>query len=103
EAEGFEVYGIRRPSSIHGLLAPRVESLFANNNLYWGINPLMNWYTFNVFKKVTKDGSIQYLKKDEHRRKTDGFQALIHALYKASEILTDDIDFFLDEIEFTNY
>lgn len=35
EAEGFEVYGIRRPSSIHGLLAPRVESLFANNNLYW--------------------------------------------------------------------
>ncbi|MEB6797972.1 terminase large subunit [Staphylococcus aureus] len=103
EAEGFEVHGIRRPSSIHGLLAPRVESLFANNNLYWGINPLMNWYTFNVFKKVTKDGSIQYLKKDEHRRKTDGFQALIHALYKASEILTDDIDFFLDEIEFTNY
>lgn len=100
EAEGFTVHAIRKPSSIHGLLAPRVESLFANNNLFWGINPLMNWYTFNVYKTVTKDGTIQYLKKDEHRRKTDGFQAFIHALYKASEVLTEDVDFFLDEIIF---
>lgn len=100
EAEGFNVHSIRKPSAIHGLLAPRVESLFANNNLYWGKNPLMNWYTFNVYKNVTKDGNVQYLKKDEHRRKTDGFQAMIHALYKASEVLTDDVDFFLDELHF---
>lgn len=63
EAEGFNVHSIRKPSAIHGLLAPRVESLFANNNLYWGKNPLMNWYTFNVYKNVTKDGNVQYLKK----------------------------------------
>ena len=36
EVEGFNVHSIRKPSAIHGLLAPRVESLFANNNLYWG-------------------------------------------------------------------
>lgn len=100
ETEGFNVHSIRKPSAIHGLLAPRVESLFANNNLYWGKNPLMNWYTFNVYKNVTKDGNVQYLKKDEHRRKTDGFQAMIHALYKASEVLKDDVDFFLDELHF---
>ena len=28
------------------------------------------------------------------------FQAMIHALYKASEVLTDDVDFFLDELHF---
>ncbi|MGG3480592.1 terminase TerL endonuclease subunit [Peribacillus frigoritolerans] len=99
-AEGFELEFIRNPKAIHSLLAPRVETAFANHNIIFGDNPLMRWYTNNVYVHIKKDGNKEYLKKDEFRRKTDGFQAFIHALFKADEILVDDVDFFLDEIDF---
>ncbi|WP_330948887.1 terminase large subunit domain-containing protein [Virgibacillus sp. MG-45] len=98
EAEGFEVEPIRRPSSIHPLLAPRVEDGFANHKFIFGDNPLMRWFTNNVYVKETQAGK-QFLKKEEVKRKTDGFQAFIHALYRANE-LVDDEGFFLDEIDF---
>lgn len=100
EAEGFELEFIRNPKAIHSLLAPRVETIFAKNNLLYGDNPLMRWYTNNVLVKTKSDGNKEYLKKDEFRRKTDGFQAFIHALFKADEILIEDMDFFLDDIDF---
>jgi phage terminase large subunit-like protein len=100
EAEGFELEFIRNPKAIHSLLAPRVEILFAKNNIIFDDNPLMRWYTNNVYVHIKKDGNKEYLKKDEFRRKTDGFQAFIHALFKADEILVDDVDFFLDDIDF---
>lgn len=90
EAEGFEVEGIRRPSSIHPLLAPRVEDGFANKKFIFDDNPLMRWYTNNVYVKETQAGK-QFLKKEEVKRKTDGFQAFIHALYRANE-LDDEVD-----------
>lgn len=86
EEVGFEVEIIRRPSSIHPRLAPIVEKGFANHNIAWGDNPLMRWYTNNVLVKTLKDGGKQYLKKDEHRRKTDGFQAFLHALSRVNEL-----------------
>lgn len=86
EEAGFEVEIIRKPSSIHPRLAPLVESGFADKTIIWGDNPLMRWYTNNVFVKTLKDGGKQYLKKDEHRRKTDGFQAFLHALSRVNEI-----------------
>ena len=46
----------------------------------------MRWYTNNVFVQIKKDGNKEYLKKDEFRRKTDGFQAFIHALFKADRV-----------------
>jgi phage terminase large subunit-like protein len=98
EAEGFEVEGIRRPSSIHPLLAPRVEDGFANRKFIFGDNPLMRWYTNNVYVKETQVGK-QFLKKEEVKRKTDGFQAFVHALYRANE-LEDEVEFFLDDIAF---
>lgn len=86
EEAGFEVEIIRRPSSIHPRLAPIVEKGFAERDIVWGDNPLMRWYTNNVMVKTLKDGGKQYLKKDEHRRKTDGFQAFLHALSRVNEI-----------------
>lgn len=86
EDAGFEVEIIRRPSSIHPRLAPLVEKGFAEHSIVWGDNPLMRWYTNNVLVKTLKDGGKQYLKKDEHRRKTDGFQAFLHALSRVNEI-----------------
>jgi phage terminase large subunit-like protein len=57
----------------------------------------MRWYTNNVFVKDTKDGK-QFLKKEEVKRKTDGFQAFVHALYRATEL--EEEEFYLDEIRF---
>lgn len=101
EAEGFEIVIIRAPRSVHGLLAPRIEDAFANHNIIYGDNPLMRWYTWNVFVNIKKDGNKEYLKKDEHRRKTDGFMAFVNAMYKAGEILdVAEEDFMLDELVF---
>ena len=92
EAEGFTLLYIRNPKAIHSLLAPKVETMFANRNVIFGDNPLMRWYVNNTYVHIKKDGNKEYLKKDEVRRKTDGFQAFIHALWKADEILLDEID-----------
>jgi phage terminase large subunit-like protein len=100
EAEGFNLLYIRNPKAIHSLLAPRVETMFANHNLIYDDNPLMRWYTNNVYVHIKKDGNKEYLKKDEVRRKTDGFQALIHALWQADNYLDEEVDFFVGDIKF---
>ncbi|MDF1997588.1 terminase TerL endonuclease subunit [Peribacillus frigoritolerans] len=100
EAEGFVLLYIRNPKAIHSLLAPRVETLFANNHIIFGDNPLMRWFTNNVYVHIKKDGNKEYLKKDEFKRKTDGFQAFIHALWQADNILEEEVDFFLADIKF---
>lgn len=100
EAEGFSLIYVKNPRAIHGLLAPRVETLFANHHIIFGDNPLMRWYTNNVYVHIKKDGNKEYLKKDEVRRKTDGFQAFIHALWQADNILQDDVDFVIGDIDF---
>lgn len=89
ETEGFEVECIKRPRSIHPLMASRVEDGFANHKFIFEDNPLMRWYVNNVYVKETQDGK-QFLKKEEVKRKTDGFQAFVHALYRAGEL--DDAD-----------
>lgn len=58
EAEGFELEYIRNPKAIHSLLAPRLETMFAKNNIIFDDNPLMRWYTNNVYVHIKKDGNI---------------------------------------------
>lgn len=96
EAEGFEIEVIRNPRAIHGLLAPRIESAFANHHIIFDNNPLMRWYTNNVLVRIKNDGNKEYLKKDEVRRKTDGFQSFVHAMYRADEIINVDYSEALD-------
>lgn len=98
EEEGFEVEQIRNPKAIHGLLSPRIEMAFANHNIIFGDNPLMRWYTNNVLVVIKKDGNKVYEKKEPVRRKTDGFQCFVHAMYRADEI--QENEFILDEIDF---
>lgn len=100
ENEGFELEFIRNPKAIHSLLAPKVETAFAKRNIIFGDNPLMRWFTNNVYVKIKPDGNKEYLKIDELTRKTDGFQAFIHALYKADDILTGETEFVLADIDF---
>ena len=84
--EGFEIEIIRNPKAIHGLLAPRIEMAFANKQIIFDDNPLMRWYTQNVLVVIKGDGNKMYEKKEPVRRKTDGFQCFVHALYRADEI-----------------
>ncbi|TDL96691.1 terminase large subunit [Macrococcus brunensis] len=93
EAAGIEVEVIKNPRAIHDLLHPRIETIFANELLILGDNPLMRWYINNVAVKVNvSTGKREYIKKDEFTRKTDGFHAFLHALYRADEIVDFDID-----------
>lgn len=103
EAEGFETEIIRNPRAIQSLLAPRIESAFANEHVIFGDNPLMRWYTNNVLRCIKKDGNVEYLKKDETRRKTDGFQAFVHAMYRADEIENRDYSEALDFLNNLNF
>jgi phage terminase large subunit-like protein len=100
EEAGFEVEVIRNPEAIHSLLAPRIEAAFANHHIIFGDNPLMRWYTQNVLVVIKKDGNKVYRKKEPVRRKTDGFQCFVHAMYRADEIPVGEMDFFLDDIDF---
>jgi len=100
EAEGFEVLYIRNPNAIASKLAPRIETVFSNQKLIFDDNPLMRWYCNNVFVKTKKDGNKEFLKKDEFRRKTDGFMAMLYAFWHADVVLEEDTEFFLDTIQF---
>ncbi|WMX57442.1 terminase TerL endonuclease subunit [Peribacillus sp. R9-11] len=103
EAEGFEVEIIKNPRAIHSLLAPRIELAFANRQIIFGDNPLMRWYTNNVLVSIKKDGNKEYLKKEPIRRKTDGFQAFVHGMYRADEVEEMDISGALDILESLNF
>ena len=103
EDAGFDIEVIRNPRGVHSLLAPRVETLFANHKITFGDNPLMRWYTNNVAVKIDKQGNKTFEKKDEHRRKTDGFQAFIHALYKVDEIQEIDVSNALKMLKMINF
>ncbi|EKS0102244.1 TPA: terminase, partial [Staphylococcus aureus] len=48
--------------------------------------------------KVKPDGNKEYIKKDENRRKTDGFMAFVHALYRADDIVDKDMSKALDAL-----
>ncbi|PFY08571.1 terminase TerL endonuclease subunit [Bacillus toyonensis] len=98
-AEGFEIEVIRNPKAIHSLLAPRIEMAFANKQIVFDDNPLMRWYTQNVLVVIKGDGNKIYEKKEPVRRKTDGFQCFVHALYRADEI-QEATDFVIGNIKF---
>ena len=100
ENEGFEVIYIRNPKAASAKLAPRIETVFANHQLVFGNNPLMRWYSNNVLVKIDKVGNKSYEKKDEIKRKTDGFMAMLYAFWEADNVLVDEMEFMLADIDF---
>ncbi|MBO2724810.1 terminase TerL endonuclease subunit [Lactiplantibacillus plantarum] len=83
---GFEVVVIRNPTAIDGLLAPRIETGFANHQYIWGDNPLLRWNTQNVLVSTDSHGNKRYGKKEEIRRKTDGFKAFEYGQYLVDQL-----------------
>lgn len=103
EDKDFEVEIIRNPRAIHSLLAPRIETAFANREIIFGNNGLMRWYTNNVLVRIDKHGNKTYEKKEPIRRKTDGFQAFVHGMYRADEISEMSLDDSLDLLGSLNF
>lgn len=92
EDGGFDVDIIYNPTSIDGLLASIIDDGFPRHRFIWGDNPMLRWNTQNVLVKVNKaNGNKSYEKKEETRRKTDGFKAFEYTLYRANELSDVDV------------
>lgn len=104
EDGGFDVDIIYNPTSIDGLLASIIDDGFPRHRFIWGDNPMLRWNTQNVLVKVNKaNGNKSYEKKEETRRKTDGFKAFEYTLYRANELSDVDVSeslAFLNDLDF---
>ena len=103
EAAGFEVEVIRNPDAASGLLAPRIEIAFENQQVLFGNNPLMRWYTNNVLVKRLPNGNKVYRKKEEVKRKTDGFMMFLYAVWASRDLDDTDVSKTLDALEMLNF
>ena len=95
---GYRVEVLRNPKATDAMLAPRIESAFARHNIIFGENDMMRWYTNNVLRRIKADGNIEYGKKEDTRRKTDGFKAFQYAMYKAQELDREEDTEFFDNV-----
>lgn len=68
-----------RPSD-QMMIAPTITSVFTNQKIKWGDNPLMRWYTNNSKQIIDSKGNITYGKIEPKSRKTDGFMAFVGAM-----------------------
>jgi phage terminase large subunit-like protein len=64
---------------------PVIQSLFNNQKIKWGNDPMMSWYTWNTSLETDK-GNLYFGKKEPHSRKTDGFMALVSAICAADDL-----------------
>ncbi|WP_195970437.1 terminase TerL endonuclease subunit [Clostridium thermobutyricum] len=85
---GIEIKKVRSGYITHSRVFPLLESLFQNEKIIWGDDPMMRWYTNNVYVETDKKGNKSFLKKEPILRKTDGFFAFIHALSEEDKIPT---------------
>ena len=95
---GYQIEIVRNPRAIDSLLAPRIETAFANHHVVFGNNDMMRWYTNNVLRRLKADGHVEYVKKEDTRRKTDGFKAFEYAMYRADELNVVSDEQFYDDV-----
>lgn len=89
EEAGFEVVVVRKSNAIAAGIGIRIQSLFSRFKLHWGNNPLMNWYTNNVYVYRDNNENVQFGKKGKVRRKTDGFMALLLGVWKSDDLISE--------------
>ncbi|KAA9232829.1 MULTISPECIES: terminase large subunit domain-containing protein [Aerococcus] len=88
EEVGFEVIYIQNPKVRLSMVSDKVDRVFASHEIAWGEDYMMRWYTNNVYVTYDKQGNKIYEKKEEIRRKTDGFMALLYAFAYADTNLS---------------
>lgn len=97
---GYQVEVLRNSKSSDALLAPRIEAAFARHRVIFGANNMMRWYTNNVLRRLKADGNVEYVKKEETRRKIDGFKAFQYAMWRSSVLdVAVDAAFYDDVME----
>lgn len=85
EAKNKEQMKLTRPSDI-AKIQPVIESVFVNQNIVWGDNPLMRWFTNNTKLVPWQNNTKVYGKIEPKSRKTDGFMALVSAMTISDEL-----------------
>lgn len=98
EPLGYRVEVIRNFRAIDAQLSTVIEDSFANKKINFGDNDMMRWYTNNVLRHLKKDGNVEYIKKEDIRRKTDGFKAFEAAMFKADLLNEVDTTDFYDNL-----
>src|SRR5690606_42156517 len=68
------------------LLAPRIEVAFEDERIIYGDNSLMRWYVNNVYVKILPNGNKVYRKKEEVKRKTDGFMMFLYGMWASRDL-----------------
>lgn len=94
--EEFEKYGLymeskqnpngmirllRKVGSVCGIIAPEIESLFAEGKINFGLSAIMRWYTRNTELVRDKYGNMTFGKIEPKLRKNDGFMAFVAAMF----------------------
>nr|DAG29591.1 MAG TPA: Large Terminase [Caudoviricetes sp.] len=96
---GYRVEVIRNFRAIDAQVSAVIEDGFANHKFNFGDNDMMRWYTNNVLRHLKKDGNVEYIKKEDVRRKTDGFKAFEAAMFKAELLNEVDSTDFYDNLD----
>ncbi|WP_434520370.1 terminase TerL endonuclease subunit [Pediococcus sp. M21F004] len=103
EDAGFEVVIVRNPTAIDGLLAPRIENGFASGMYVWGDDAPLRWNMQNVLVTIDSNGNKKFGKKEEIRRKTDGFKAFEYGQYLVDQLPDYDINESLNMLDSVNF
>ena len=77
---GIPVGTVRTGPYTHAQIAPLIDVLFAERNILYGPDRMMNWYINNTCKEYDKKGNVSYKKIEPIRRKNDGFMAFVSAM-----------------------
>lgn len=85
DAKNKEQMKLTRPSDI-AKIQPVIESVFVNQNISWGENPLMRWFTNNTKLVPWQNNTKVYGKIEPKSRKTDGFMAFVSAMTISEEL-----------------
>lgn len=79
DKKGTNNIKLTRPSD-QMRIYPIINSAFTNQNIIFGDNPLMRWYTNNTCLHAEKYDNYTFAKIEPKSRKTDGFMAFVGAM-----------------------
>lgn len=85
-----QVRMIRKFDSIMAIVAPRIETGFAEGKINIGNSAIMRWAINNTATKIGKDGNKKYVKIEPKLRKNDPFMAFVAAM-SAQELLDEKV------------
>ncbi|NFN64388.1 terminase large subunit, partial [Clostridium botulinum] len=79
DKKGANNIKLTRPSD-QMRIYPVIDSAFTNQNIIFGDNPIMRWYTNNTCLHAEKYENYTFAKIEPKSRKTDGFMAFVTAM-----------------------